>query len=193
MNEIRTGFIRGTGAAVNVPLGFVPDAVIVWNHTDGDIFTMAAPSKGVMPFSGGGTNEIEKGDTIVGATSGARAKVLDVILDSGSWAGGNAAGWLIVDQETKTGTFTSENVYATDTASGTDDATVTVDLNPNINSDTEIASATGNAAITPYFGSDTVEKGFTIGSTVSEDAKLLYFVALRSGAGGSGRAAANSL
>lgn len=35
-NEIKTGTFAGTGAAVNVELGFVPDYVKVVNVTDGD-------------------------------------------------------------------------------------------------------------------------------------------------------------
>lgn len=36
-NEIKTGSYAGTGAAVNVSLGFVPDYIRVVNETDGDI------------------------------------------------------------------------------------------------------------------------------------------------------------
>jgi len=190
MDEVRMGLIRGTGAAVNVSLGYIPDAVIVVNHSDGDKIYVGFPGRRVMPFSGGGTIEIRKGDTIKGATSGASAKVLDVVLDSGSWAGGDAAGWLVIDIETKTGTFTSENVYvSSDDVTGSDDATVTVDVTPGVDIDTEVAGATNS--ITPYVGSDSAAKGFTISSTVSEDGKLLTFLAFRGESGG--RPAENSL
>lgn len=36
MNSIKTGTVTGTGAAINVELGFVPDYVKVVNITDGD-------------------------------------------------------------------------------------------------------------------------------------------------------------
>jgi hypothetical protein len=36
MNSIRIGKVTGTGAAINVPIGFVPDYVRIVNATDGD-------------------------------------------------------------------------------------------------------------------------------------------------------------
>lgn len=196
--ELKTGFIRGTGAALNVSLGWIPDYVILTNVTDGTPIYTAHLSGGerVMPFTSGGTTEIEVGDTIKGATSNATAKVLGVVLDSGSWAGGDAAGWLILDLPSKVGTFQSENVYvSSDTTSGTNDATVTVDVDHTVSVDTEAATETGNAAITAYLGSadDNLAPGFSIGSTVSVDAKLLRFVAMRGRDNGVSPFIANSL
>ena len=54
-----------------------------------------------LPFQTG-AHEIKIGDLIKGA-GGAIATVTDVLLLSGSWAGGDAAGYLYL--ETKTGTF----------------------------------------------------------------------------------------
>ncbi len=51
-----------------------------------------------------GTDEIVAGDWIVGATSGAVAKVVSITESSGTWAGDNVAGYLIIDS--KVGTFT---------------------------------------------------------------------------------------
>lgn len=36
-DNLRTGTITGTGAAVNTSLGWVPDFVIIFNATDGDV------------------------------------------------------------------------------------------------------------------------------------------------------------
>lgn len=52
------------------------------------------------------TLEIEEGDTIVGATSGAEAVVERVVLSSGAWDDANAAGRLILSGQT--GTFEAE-------------------------------------------------------------------------------------
>jgi hypothetical protein len=41
-----------------------------------------------------GNNEISEGDIITGKTSGATARVIGVTINSGTWAGGNAAGTL---------------------------------------------------------------------------------------------------
>jgi hypothetical protein len=61
-----------------------------------------------VAFTSGGTYEVSEGDTIEGATSGATAVVGRVILNSGTWAGGDAAGILILTSQT--GTFQSENL-----------------------------------------------------------------------------------
>lgn len=37
MNEAKVGSYTGTGAAINLSLGFVPQYLRVWNETDGDI------------------------------------------------------------------------------------------------------------------------------------------------------------
>lgn len=47
-----------------------------------------------LQFTSGGTTEIVAGHRILGATSGAQAMVLRVVKTSGTWAGGDAAGWL---------------------------------------------------------------------------------------------------
>jgi hypothetical protein len=62
-----------------------------------------------LDFTSGGTYEIMAGDTIEGATGGATATVFGIELDSGTWAGGDAAGtlWLLNDQS---GNFEAENL-----------------------------------------------------------------------------------
>ena len=37
MQNLRVGTYTGTGAAINIQLGFVPDAVLIFNQTDSDI------------------------------------------------------------------------------------------------------------------------------------------------------------
>lgn len=66
-----------------------------------------------------GTNEIKAGDTITGKTSNATAVVVSVTVESGSWAGGDAAGYIIVRD--MRGTFSLEIVKV----SGVDSATLT--------------------------------------------------------------------
>jgi len=61
-----------------------------------------------ISFTGGGTYEVAEGNTITGATSAATATVERIVLDSGTWAGGDAAGRLILSGQT--GTFASENL-----------------------------------------------------------------------------------
>lgn len=61
-----------------------------------------------VAFTSGGSYEINIGDTITGATSGATAVVRRVVLTGGSWGAGTAAGRLILSGQT--GNFASENL-----------------------------------------------------------------------------------
>jgi len=72
-----------------------------------------------LAYTSGGTTEIAVGDWIVGATGAAKARVLSVTLDSGTWAGGDAAGHFIINSQH--GSFQSENLKV---AGGTNDATI---------------------------------------------------------------------
>ncbi|MGE0719479.1 MAG: hypothetical protein AB7P02_28815 [Alphaproteobacteria bacterium] len=58
----------------------------VWNYNAGRI----------VSFDSGGTTQIQVGDTLTGASSGATGFVLRVDLFSGTWAGGDAAGELTI-------------------------------------------------------------------------------------------------
>lgn len=61
-----------------------------------------------LAYTDGGVAAIAVGDTITGATGGATAVIEKVILTSGTWAGGDAAGFL--DLKTISGTFEAENL-----------------------------------------------------------------------------------
>jgi len=61
-----------------------------------------------LSFTSGGTTEIQVGNTITGATSGATAVIAGVGLQSGSWGAGTAAG--IVTFASQTGTFQAEDL-----------------------------------------------------------------------------------
>lgn len=98
-NEIKTGTVTGTGAAINVELGWEPDYVRIVNITDAD--------------------QIDE------------------------WFKGMAAG-------------------------------------TSIQTNAAVATRATNG-ITTFAGSSTVGAGFTIGSDISESAKVLYYLAARSG------------
>jgi hypothetical protein len=179
--QFKSGVTVGNGAAINIELGWVPDVVQVYNATDGDLITqgflLGDAKRWIVPFSSGGTTEIVEGNTIVGATSGAYGVVEDILLYSGTWAAGDAAGFFVVSGVV--GTFGSENVKV---GTGTNDATVTANVIHNTAISTAVAGATGNAATAKYVGaSGSASEGFTIGSTVAEEAKLLYWAAWRNG------------
>jgi hypothetical protein len=177
MESFRAGEQVGNGAAIDVELGWIPDRVEVYNATDGTVVNVAYPNRLVIPFSGGGTNELAAGETITGATSGATAVIKEVLLYSGSWAGGDAAGFFIVERDDISGTFGSENVTG-ETAGATDDATVTVQEEHGFDVDTEVAA--DDSAIVAYVGaSGSNAKGFTIAAAIATEAKLLRWAAWR--------------
>jgi hypothetical protein len=170
----------GNGAAINVELGFVPEMVEFYNATDGTPYVVAFLGW-VVPFSSGGTTEITAGAKIKGATSGAYAIVKEVLVSSGTWAGGDAAGFFTLVEGSLVGTFQSENVYIdNDATSGTNDATVTANVVHNCAITTAAASATGTSAISRYEGvAGSNKAGFTIGSALAVEAKLLRYRAHR--------------
>ena len=180
MESFKTGYVVGNAAAIDVELGWIPDRVEVYNHTDGDLLTVAFLDTWIVPFSGGGTNELAAGDKITGVTNtGVTAIIEEVLLYSGSWAGGDAAGFFVVKRDNQDGTFGSENVIG-EASGATDDATVTVNVIQCYASAAAVAAKTGNDALAAYVGTlGDKSKGFTIGSSVAEEAKLLVWSAWR--------------
>jgi len=175
MQSIKHGWVAGTAAAVNIQLGYIPDLVIIYNGTDGDVINIGNPRQKVIAYTSEST-EIKAGMEMVGATSGAKALVLQVIRDTGTVAAGDAAGWLIIDAETETGTFTAEEGYYTGSA-GLADLTIAASAVMGVDVDTEVAADLG---ITAYLGTEAANSmGFTIAAAISEDAKLLSYVAYR--------------
>jgi hypothetical protein len=61
-----------------------------------------------LAFTSGGTYEIAEADTITGATSTETATVERVVVTSGTWAGGDAAGFLYISSQS--GAFQAENL-----------------------------------------------------------------------------------
>lgn len=175
--EVDTGVTVGTGAAINISLGYIPRRAEVYNVTDGDIITVGFLT-GRIPFTSGGTATIAAGNKIIGATSGATVTIKEVILISGTWAGGDAAGTFLVDADDMVGTIGSENVYIASSGT-TNDATVTAMVASCYKIDTATAGVTTTSALSAYVGSSTAAKGFTIGSVVSESAKELRWTAFR--------------
>lgn len=182
MESFTSGEVVGNGAAINVEIGWIPDRVEVYNATDGDLLTVGFLNRYVIPFSSGGVVEIEAGDTITGITNTkVTAVVKSVLLYSGTWAGGDAAGFFIVEFDNQNGTFGSEGVSGSASAAANNDATVTVNLTHGFASAAAVSGEdTGNAALLPYAGTtEANSKGFTIGATVAEEAKLLRWAAWR--------------
>ncbi len=182
MEFFKTGVRIGNAAAINIQLGWVPDKVEVYNATDGDLYTVAYPRLVVVPFSGGGTTEIFVGDTITGQTSEATLVLSHILVYDGTLAGGDLAGFYIGKIEDLVGTFQSEDIVGSRSASdATDDATVTVNAIEAFASGTQItAVTTANTMQIGYEGvAASAAQGFTIGLTVAEEGDVLRWSAWR--------------
>jgi hypothetical protein len=179
----KSGFSIGTGSAINVELGWVPTCVLLYN-TDTTNILQAGFLQWVIPFTSGGTSEVVAGSVLKGNTSAARATVQSILLASGTWAAGDAAGWFVVQEGSLTGTFGSETVVIQNLSTGalgTDDGTVTA----NVIYNAAVAAATtvtlvAATSVTRYEGvAGSNAKGFTIGATLSVNDKILPWMAFR--------------
>lgn len=112
---------------------------IVYNSTS----CFIAPNR--IGFDSGGTAEIEIGDKIQGGTSGATGVVRAVHLVSGTWAGGDAAGYIYFEKTS--GAFQdNEQINRLKPSSSTDIGTIDGTIQGNIgNGNTEfvVLTATG--------------------------------------------------
>lgn len=118
-----------------------------------------------ISFTSGGTYEIVAGDTITGATSGATAVITKVILTSGTWAGGTAAGRLFFASQT--GTFQAENLNV---GANLNVATIAGDssaitLLPSGRYEFDIHNFGGGTGTKKMYGADGVNKGFEFDGT----------------------------
>ncbi len=119
-----------------------------------------------LAFTSGGTTEIVEGDTITGATSGATAVLTRVVLESGSWAAGDAAGRFIFASQT--GTFQAENINVgaspnLATIAGNSSA---ITLLPGGRYEFDVDNFTGLATTRRIYGADGVNRGLEFDGTV---------------------------
>lgn len=107
-----------------------------------------------------GLSEILEGDTIVGHSSGATALVRRVIVTSGSWTGGDAAGYIVFSDMTGT-PIANEKVYVSGTwrcdSVGTYSVTT---LQPGGRVTTVVGNMGGGVSNYRMYGADGVNKGF---------------------------------
>ena len=118
-----------------------------------------------MGFNSGGVTEIVEGDTIVGATSAATAVVERVVLQSGTWAGGDAAGYFAVSGVA--GNFTGENlnVGGVNLATSTNTYQATT-LLPGGRYEFITENFYGSTATRRMYGCDGVNRAFEFDGTV---------------------------
>ena len=119
-----------------------------------------------IAFTSGGTYEIEDGDTITGATSSSTAVITRVVLESGSWAGGDAAGRLIYASQSAA--FQSENLNV---GANSNVATIAGDgsaitLLPSGRYEVKKSNFGGQAGTFRAYGCDGVNRGWEFDGTV---------------------------
>ena len=119
-----------------------------------------------VAFTSGGPAQPLEAQTLTGATSGATAVIGRVIVTSGTWAGGDAAGRLILTAQT--GAFQSENLNIGAslnvlTVAG-DSAAIT--LLPGGSYRFKIANFTADPATRRVYGVDGVNNGFEFDGAV---------------------------
>lgn len=120
-----------------------------------------------VAFTSGGTYTVVEGDTITGATSAATAVITRVVLTSGTWAAGTAAGRLIFASQT--GTFQAENLNVganlnVATIAGNSSA-ITFAV-PNGRFEFMNKNFGGSANTTRMYGCDGKNRGFEFDGTV---------------------------
>lgn len=120
-----------------------------------------------LSFTSGGTYVAAEGDEIEGETSGAKATITRVVLESGSFAAGTAAGRLIYASQT--GTFQSETIkvganlnVATIAGNG---SAITFAI-PGGRFKFEIANFGGSVNTNRLYGCDGKNRGFEFDGTV---------------------------
>lgn len=164
------GAVTGSGDILGVAVDDAGDVYAWRNNAGGTAAVMwkastsgwtAVDLGATLAFTSGGTTEIAVGDTITGATSGASAVVTRVELDSGSWAGGDAAGTFHLRAVTS-GPFQSENL---DVGASTNLATIAgaqsdVTLSPSGRLETIVANFSGAGGTRNLYGCDGVNKAF---------------------------------
>lgn len=118
-------------------------------------------TEGELPFTSGGSTPIIVGDLITGVTSGATALVDEVVLRSGTWAGGDATGHFNVRDIT--GSFVVENIFrpgGTNDASTTGIATGTGVYKPGFDTENVCVRAVGTS-----FTAGTLAANVAVGAT----------------------------
>lgn len=118
-----------------------------------------------LAFTSGGVTEIVTGNTITGATSGATARIGTVVKTSGTWAGGDAAGFFYFVSQT--GTFQAEdlNVGASLNLATIADNSSAVSLTPSGRYEFENYNFGGSASTTKMFAASGVHKAFQFDGT----------------------------
>ncbi len=176
--HMKSGVFLGAGAAVTIETGFIPTMVVLSNPRGATEAVSLWTNLPVLAFDSG-SDEILKGDVVTDATAGGSFTVASITVTSGTWAGGDAAGYMELLGETGTITNNNElNVLAGEnrgalTGAATIDGSV-------IYFDVDIDSEVGTPAsrfVVAYQGTTTASAGFTISAGAAVSSEWISWVA----------------
>ena len=181
------GVFTGTGAAQNIELGFIPSWVRILNGTDKDAL-YEGPVMQAVAFDSGSI-EIKAGDSIDARTSSSNAGkawdgvVKQVVVTGGTWAGGDAAGFLILEPEGNR-TIADNNEIRIRPQDGVDGSANAADVSAagyarfGMTLATTVAAEVAGTQIVPYVGAEgSKAMGFSIGTTIGSTGEVLIYQA----------------
>jgi hypothetical protein len=118
-------------------------------------------------FTSGGTHEVLEGDTLLGQSSGFSCVVTRVVLESGTWDGGDAAGRIIYASQT--GAFTPAELM--DEGANLDvltisDAGAAITMLPDGMFEVDYHNFGGEAGEERVYGCDAINRGWEFDGTV---------------------------
>ena len=153
--------IRGLALLAGILYSFVDDST----GATGEIYKATASGWSKITLYSqisftAGTAEIADGNTITQLVTGATALVKRVVLETGTWAAGTAAGRLIIT--TITGSFSATNILQVASASKATASSLatTITITKGGRYETIVANFTGSTATNRIYGCDGVNKGF---------------------------------
>lgn len=175
-DQYRADITEVTGSDAILGVWMLNNVVYAWRNNAGG--TAAAMYKQTtsgwslvalgqkLAFTSGGVTEIVEGQVITGLVSGATATLTRVVLTSGSFAAGTAAGWFIAASHT--GTFQAEGV---EVAGSGDLATIAGDfaaitMLPDGRFEFVNHNFGGGAGEERMYGCDKINQGFEFDGTV---------------------------
>lgn len=161
------GVVPGSGPVRGI--AYFNDVVYAWRDNAGGtaLILYKSTASGWSQISLGsqitfdtGTSEIVEGLLVVGATSGATAIAKRVIVESGTWAAGTAAGRIVF--ASVTGTFQSGEILRTSSINRATcrSAQAAITLQPGGRVETVVANFGGSTATTRLYGCDGINEAF---------------------------------
>lgn len=171
---VRSGSFAGGDAAGTITIASETGVFVAENLNVDANLNVATIASGTtialgreMSFTSGGTYEVATGDVITGATSGKTATVTRVVLESGSWAAGTAAGRFIFTADT--GAFTAAetlNVGANINVATVTGASTAITLLPSGRYEFDIHTFRGSINDERMYGADNTNRGFEFDGAV---------------------------